>query len=413
MKYRVVITGMGAITAAGIGIEQLWSAVVNGISGIDYVESFDTTNFEVKIGAEVKNFEPGQFLDRKEVRRTDRFVQFAVAAAQMALNDAGLKIDESNADRIGVIIGSGIGGIKTLEEQTRIMLEKGPSRVSPFLIPMMIPDMASGYVSIVTGAKGPNYTTVSACASGAHSIGDAFRLIQNGYATAMITGGSEAAITAVSYAGFTSAGALSTNNENPKGASRPFDMNRDGFVMGEGAGIIILEELEHALQRGARIYAEMTGFGATGDAYHITAPEPDGKGAARAMLLAIRDSGIEPQQVSYINAHGTSTGPNDRIETKAIRHVFGEHADKLAVSSTKSVTGHLLGAAGGVETIISVLALKEGIIPPTINYQTPDPECDLDYVPNQFRKANLEYALSNSLGFGGHNACIALKRYCE
>lgn len=404
---------MGAITAAGIGIEQLWSAVVNGISGIDYVESFDTTNFEVKIGAEVKNFEPGQFLDRKEVRRTDRFVQFAVAAAQMALNDAGLKIDESNADRIGVIIGSGIGGIKTLEEQTRIMLEKGPSRVSPFLIPMMIPDMASGYVSIVTGAKGPNYTTVSACASGAHSIGDAFRLIQNGYATAMITGGSEAAITAVSYAGFTSAGALSTNNENPKGASRPFDMNRDGFVMGEGAGIIILEELEHALQRGARIYAEMTGFGATGDAYHITAPEPDGKGAARAMLLAIRDSGIEPQQVSYINAHGTSTGPNDRIETKAIRHVFGEHADKLAVSSTKSVTGHLLGAAGGVETIISVLALKEGIIPPTINYQTPDPECDLDYVPNQFRKANLEYALSNSLGFGGHNACIALKRYCE
>ncbi|HYH01860.1 MAG TPA: beta-ketoacyl-ACP synthase II, partial [Bacillota bacterium] len=263
------------------------------------------------------------------------------------------------------------------------------------------------------GAKGPNHTVVTACASGAHSIGDAFRLIQNGQATAMITGGSEAAITPVSYAGFTSAGALSTNNENPKGASRPFDLNRDGFVMGEGAGIIILEELEHALQRGARIYAEITGFGATGDAYHITSPEPEGKGAAEAMRLAIEDSGIEPQQVSYINAHGTSTGPNDRIETKAIRKVFGEYAGKLPVSSTKSVTGHLLGAAGGVEAIISALALNEGLIPPTINYQTPDPECDLDYVPNHYRKAELEYVLSNSLGFGGHNACIALKRYCE
>ncbi|HEY8465077.1 MAG TPA: beta-ketoacyl-ACP synthase II [Bacillota bacterium] len=413
MKHRVVITGMGAVTAAGIGIEKLWNSVVNGISGVDYVESFDTTGFEVKIGAEAKQFDPSQFMEKKELRRTDRFIQLAVAAAKLALADANYKINQLNAGQIGVIIGSGIGGIKTFEEQTKIFLKKGPNRVSPFFIPMMIPDMGSGYVSIVTGAKGPNHTVVSACASGAHSIGDAFRLIQDGYAKAMITGGSEAAITAVSYAGFSSAGALSTNNEDPKGASRPFDLHRDGFVMGEGAGIIILEELEQALKRNARIYAEIVGFGASGDAYHITAPDPEGIGATAAMRLAIADAGIRPEQVSYINAHGTGTGPNDRIETKAIKQVFGENAFKLAVSSTKSVTGHLLGAAGGVEAIISALALKEGLIPPTINYHTPDPECDLDYVPNQARKANLEYALSNSLGFGGHNACIALKRYSE
>lgn len=413
MKHRVVITGMGAVTAAGIGIEKLWNSVVNGISGVDYVESFDTTGFEVKIGAEAKQFDPSQFMEKKELRRTDRFIQLAVAAAKLALADANYKINQLNAGQIGVIIGSGIGGIKTFEEQTKIFLKKGPNRVSPFFIPMMIPNMGSGYVSIVTGAKGPNHTVVSACASGAHSIGDAFRLIQDGYAKAMITGGSEAAITAVSYAGFSSAGALSTNNEDPKGASRPFDLHRDGFVMGEGAGIIILEELEQALKRNARIYAEIVGFGASGDAYHITAPDPEGIGATAAMRLAIADAGIRPEQVSYINAHGTGTGPNDRIETKAIKQVFGENAFKLAVSSTKSVTGHLLGAAGGVEAIISALALKEGLIPPTINYHTPDPECDLDYVPNQARKANLEYALSNSLGFGGHNACIALKRYSE
>lgn len=413
MKHRVVITGMGAVTAAGIGIEKLWNSVVNGISGVDYVESFDTTGFEVKIGAEAKQFDPSQFMEKKELRRTDRFIQLAVAAAKLALADANYKINQLNAGQIGVIIGSGIGGIKTFEEQTKIFLKKGPNRVSPFFIPMMIPDMGSGYVSIVTGAKGPNHTVVSACASGAHSIGDAFRLIQDGYTKAMITGGSEAAITAVSYAGFSSAGALSTNNEDPKGASRPFDLHRDGFVMGEGAGIIILEELEQALKRNARIYAEIVGFGASGDAYHITAPDPEGIGATAAMRLAIADAGIRPEQVSYINAHGTGTGPNDRIETKAIKQVFGENAFKLAVSSTKSVTGHLLGAAGGVEAIISALALKEGLIPPTINYHTPDPECDLDYVPNQARKANLEYALSNSLGFGGHNACIALKRYSE
>jgi 3-oxoacyl-[acyl-carrier-protein] synthase II len=301
--------------------------------------------------------------------------------------------------------------MKTFEEQARTCYEKGPKRVSPFFIPMMIPDMASGFVSIITGAKGPNHTVVTACASGAHSIGDSFRIIQNGEAVAMITGGAEAAITQLAYAGFTSAGALSTNNDDPKGSSRPFDLNRDGFVMGEGSGILILEELEHAKQRGAKIYAEVVGFGGSGDAYHMTSPDPEGDGAARAMRRAIADAGITPEQISYINAHGTSTAANDKLETKAIKRVFGERAYRIPVSSTKSMTGHLLGAAGGVEAIISVLALRDGIIPPTMNYQTPDPECDLDYVPNQARRRELEYALSNSLGFGGHNACLAFRSY--
>ncbi len=413
MKKRVVVTGLGVVAAGGVGVERFWNSIINGVSGIDYVTSFDTANFEVKIGAEAKDFDPAQFLDKKELKRTDRVVQFAVAAAKMALEDSQLIIDSSNCNDIGVIIGSGIGGMKTFEDQTRIFLEKGPGRVSPFFIPMMIPDMPTGYVSIITGAKGPNHTVVTACASATHSIGDSFRIIQNGHAKAMITGGTEAAITGIAYAGFTSSGALSKNNENPKGASRPFDLNRDGFVMGEGSGVIILEEMEHALNRGAYIYAEIIGFGEAGDAYHVTAPDPDGDGAARAMRAAISDAGIKLDQVSYINAHGTSTTQNDRLETLAIKKVFGEAARQIAISSTKSMTGHLLGAAGGVEAVISVLALKDGIIPPTINYQYPDPECDLDYTPNNARKAALEVVISNSLGFGGHNACLAFKRYHE
>ncbi|MGE5580965.1 MAG: beta-ketoacyl-ACP synthase II [Bacillota bacterium] len=411
MKHRVVITGLGVVSPLGTGVSKFWDSLIAGKSGVDYVTAFDTSNFEVKIGAEVKDFDPGDYLDRKEIKRMDRVSHFAVAAAKMALADAKLAIDSSNANDIGVIIGSGIGGIKTFEAQTRTFIEKGPDRVSPFFIPMMIPDMNSGFVSIVTGAKGPNHTVVTACASASHSIGDSMRIIQNGDAKMMITGGTEAAITGLSYAGFTSAGALSTNNNDPQGASRPFDLNRDGFIMGEGAGVLILEELGHALSRGAEIYAELIGFGETGDAYHITAPDPDGDGAARAMSKAMADAGIQPEEVNYINAHGTSTLPNDRIETAAIKRVFGGHAKSVAVSSTKSMTGHLLGAAGGIEAIISVLTIKNGIIPPTINYKTPDPECDLDYVPNTARKASVNCVLSNSLGFGGHNACLAFRKY--
>lgn len=411
MKKRVVVTGLGVITAVGIGVEDFWQNITSGVSGIDRITTFDTSNLDVKIGAEIKEFDPTQYMDRKEAKRADRFVHFAVAAAKMALADSGLEINSSNADNIGVVIGSGIGGMKTFEEQCRNCIEKGPKRVSPFFIPMMIPDMASGFVSIITGAKGPNHTVVTACASGTHSIGDSLRIIQNGEAVAMITGGSEAALTELTYAGFSSAGALSTNNDNPKGASRPFDLNRDGFIMGEGSGILILEELEHAKRRSARIYAEVVGFGESGDAYHMTSPDPEGSGASRAMSRAVADAGITSDKISYINAHGTSTAANDKFETKAIKNVFGEAAYRIPVSSTKSMTGHLLGAAGGVEAIISVLALKNGIIPPTINYQTPDPECDLDYVPNKARKKELDYVLSNSLGFGGHNACLSFKKY--
>lgn len=412
MKNRVVITGMGVVTANGIGLDQFWNSIVNGKSGVDHLTSFDTSCFDVKIAAEVKNFDPGQFLERKEIKRTDRFAQFAVAATKMALEDADLHLTPDNAPDIGVVIGTGIGGIKTFEDQAMVMFEKGPARISPFFIPMMIPDMGSGYVSIVVGAKGPNHTVVTACASASNSIGDSFRIIQNGDAVAMITGGSEAAITPLAFAGFSAAGALSTNND-PLTASRPFDLNRDGFVMGEGSGIIILEELQHALKRGAHIYAELVGFGETGDAYHITSPDPGGDGAARAMTRALRDAAIQPEQVSYINAHGTSTPPNDRLETLAIKKVFGSYALKVAVSSTKSMTGHLLGAAGGIEAIISALAIGKGMIPPTINYRTPDPECDLDYVPNQSRPASLEYVISNSLGFGGHNVCLAFRKFHE
>jgi 3-oxoacyl-[acyl-carrier-protein] synthase II len=411
MKHRVVITGLGVVSPVGTGISKFWESLVTGVSGVDYVTAFDTSNFKVKIGAEVKDFDPGQYLDRKESRRMDRVTHLAVAASKMALEDAKLTINANNADQVGVIIGSGIGGIITFEEQTKTFIEKGPGRVSPFFIPTMIPDMNSGYVSIITGAKGPNHTVVTACASASHSIGDSFRIIQNGDAKAMITGGTEAAITGLSYAGFTSAGALSTNNEDPKGASRPFDLNRDGFIMGEGSGVLILEELEYALKRGALIYGELIGFGETGDAYHMTSPDPEGDGAARAMSRAIKDAAVQPGQISYINAHGTSTKPNDKIETLAIRKVFADCARNVAISSTKSMTGHLLGAAGGVEAIISLLAIKNSIIPPTINYRTADPDCDLDYVPNVARKVELDCVMSNSLGFGGHNACLIFKKF--
>lgn len=410
MQRRVVITGLGAVTPLGLNIEEFWANVIAGKSGVGLITRFDTTDFNVKIAAEVKGFDPENYLDKKEARRTDRFVQFALAAAKMAVDDASLTIDESNCEDVGVYIGSGVGGISTVEEQARTLFEKGPSRVSPFMVPMMISDMAAGQVSIMLGAKGPNEATVTACASSAHAIGNAFNAIRYGRAEVMITGGSEAAITPLSIAGFQSARALSTRNDEPEKASRPFDLNRDGFVMGEGAGILILEELEHAKRRGAKIYAELVGFGSTGDAYHITSPAPEGEGAKRAIIRALKDAGLQPDEVQYVNAHGTSTYYNDLYETKAIKAVFG---DRIAVSSTKSMTGHLLGAAGAIEAIITALTLEHQIIPPTINYETPDPECDLDYVPNRARESKIDAAITNSFGFGGHNAVLVLRRYAD
>lgn len=410
VQRRVVITGLGAVTPLGLNVEEFWANVIAGKSGVGLITRFDTTDFNVKIAAEVKGFDPENYLDKKEARRTDRFVQFALAAAKMAVDDASLTIDESNCEDVGVYIGSGVGGISTVEEQARTLFEKGPSRVSPFMVPMMISDMAAGQVSIMLGAKGPNEATVTACASSAHAIGNAFNAIRYGRAEVMITGGSEAAITPLSIAGFQSARALSTRNDEPEKASRPFDLNRDGFVMGEGAGILILEELEHAKRRGARIYAELVGFGSTGDAYHITSPAPEGEGAKRAIIRALKDAGLQPDEVQYVNAHGTSTYYNDLYETKAIKAVFG---DRIAVSSTKSMTGHLLGAAGAIEAIITALTLEHQIIPPTINYETPDPECDLDYVPNRARESKIDAAITNSFGFGGHNAVLVLRRYAD
>ncbi len=410
MQRRVVITGLGAVTPLGLNVEEFWANVIAGKSGVGLITRFDTTDFNVKIAAEVKGFDPENYLDKKEARRTDRFVQFALAAAKMAVDDASLTIDESNCEDVGVYIGSGVGGISTVEEQARTLFEKGPSRVSPFMVPMMISDMAAGQVSIMLGAKGPNEATVTACASSAHAIGNAFNAIRYGRAEVMITGGSEAAITPLSIAGFQSARALSTRNDEPEKASRPFDLNRDGFVMGEGAGILILEELEHAKRRGAKIYAELVGFGSTGDAYHITSPAPEGEGAKRAIIRALKDAGLQPDEVQYVNAHGTSTYYNDLYETKAIKAVFGY---RIAVSSTKSMTGHLLGAAGAIEAIITALTLEHQIIPPTINYETPDPECDLDYVPNRARESKIDAAITNSFGFGGHNAVLVLRRYAD
>ncbi|MEC1178818.1 beta-ketoacyl-ACP synthase II [Metasolibacillus meyeri] len=409
-KRRVVITGIGAVTPLGANAEATWDAIKAGKSGIGPLTRVDAEKFTAKVAAEINDFDIEQFVERKEARKMDRFTQYAVAASMMAAKDADLTITEEMAPRVGVWIGSGIGGMETYEQQFLTFQERGARRVSPFFIPMLIPDMASGQVSIYLGAKGPNSCSVTACASGTNSIGDAFKVIERGDADVMISGGAEAPIVNLAIAGFTANTALTTNDD-PATASRPFDKNRDGFVIGEGAGIVVLEELEHALARGAKIYGEVVGYGATGDAHHITAPAPEGEGAARAMKQALNDAGIEPNVVGYINAHGTSTPYNDSFETQAVKAVFGEHAYKLAMSSTKSMTGHLLGAAGGIEAIFTVLALHEGILPPTINLHTPDPECDLDYVANEAREASIEYALSNSLGFGGHNACLLFKKY--
>ncbi|KIL77637.1 beta-ketoacyl-ACP synthase II [Bacillus badius] len=409
-KRRVVITGLGIVSPVGNTVEEAWANILSGISGVKPLTRVNPDDYPVKVAAEIDDFNPEDFMDKRDARKMDRFTQYAVAAAKMAVKNADLTIDESNADRIGVWVGSGIGGMETFENQFKTFLDRGYRRVSPFFVPMMIPDMAAGQVSIFLGAKGVNSCTVTACATGTNSIGDAFKVIQRGDADAMITGGSEAPITQMSVAGFCANTALSTNPD-PKTASRPFDAKRDGFVMGEGAGIIVLEELEHAKKRGAHIYAEIVGYGATGDAHHITAPAPNGEGGARAMSIALEDGGIQPEEVDYINAHGTSTPYNDEFETAAIKHVFGEHAYSLAVSSTKSMTGHLLGAAGGVEAIFTALAIKNNMLPPTINYETPDPKCDLDYVTNVSRKKEIHVALSNSLGFGGHNATIALRKY--
>jgi 3-oxoacyl-[acyl-carrier-protein] synthase II len=411
MKKRVVVTGIGAVTPLGNDASTTWENIKNNNSGIAELTRIDTEKFTVKVAGEVKDFAPEAFMDGKEARRMGRYTQLAIAASKMAIKDANVTIGQDvEAERIGVWIGSGIGGLDAFEEQHKKYLEKGPKRVSPFIIPMLIPDMASGRVSIELGAKGMNNCSVTACASGANSIGDAFRTIQSGEMDMMITGGTEAAITEMTIAGFSNMTALSTNPD-PNTASRPFDKNRNGFVIAEGAGILILEELERALARGAHIYGEIVGYGATGDAYHITTPAPNGEGGQRAMKSALKDADLTPEQVDYINAHGTSTHYNDLYETQAIKEVFGDHAYKLAISSTKSMTGHLLGAAGAIEAIFSVLAIQEGVIPATINYQTPDEELDLDYVPNQARKADVNVVLSNSLGFGGHNVTLAFKKY--
>ncbi len=411
MSRRVVVTGMGLLTALGTDMKSTWEALLQGRSGVRRISRFDPTDFPTRIAAEVEGFEAEKYIDKKEVRRQDLFTQYAVAASAMAVEDSGLDLAVEDQDRIGVIIGSGIGGIGTHEIQTSKFVEGGPDRISPFYIPMMIPDIASGIVSMRYGAKGPNYCTVSACASSAHAIGDAFRLIKHGDAEVMIAGGTEAAVTPMSVGGFSAMKAMSTRNDEPERASRPFDAERDGFVLGEGAGIVILEELEHARARGARIYAEVVGVGMSADAYHITAPAPGGDGAARAMRRAIDESGLGTEGFDYINAHGTSTPFNDKFETQAIKTVFGDRASELMVGSTKSMTGHLLGGAGGVEFVITSLVVDQGRVPPTTNYENPDPDCDLDYVPNEMREAPVRAALTNSFGFGGHNAVLAVRRF--
>ncbi|RUM40712.1 MAG: beta-ketoacyl-[acyl-carrier-protein] synthase II [Desulfurobacterium sp.] len=407
---RVVITGLGVVSPVGSELKTFWENITAGKSGVSKISKFDISDFPVQIAAEVKDFDPLEYFDKKEVRRTDPFIQYATGAAVQAVKNAGLDTDKVDPERAGVLIGSGIGGIKTIEEQHTILLNKGPKRVSPYCVPMEIINMASGLVSIKFGFKGPNISVVTACATGTHAIGEAYRTIQYGDADVMVAGGAESAITPLSIAGFAAARALSTRNDEPEKASRPFEKNRNGFVMGEGAGIVVLEEYEHAKKRGAPILAEIVGYGTSGDAYHMTAPAPGGEGAARAIRNALRDAKISPDTIEYINAHGTSTKFNDLYETMAIKSVFGDHAYKLKVSSIKSMIGHLLGAAGGVEVIASVLTLQTGVIPPTINYEEPDPECDLDYVPNEAIKMDVNYVLKNSFGFGGTNACLVLKR---
>lgn len=407
---RVVVTGMGVMTSLGHDLDTFWNNLMQGKSGVSSIEAFDVSEYPTRIAASIKDFNPEEYFDKREARKMDRFVQFACVASQLALKDANLNIrEQTDPERVGVYVGSGIGGLGTWEDQHSILLERGPKRVSPFFIPMMIANMASGQISIQTGAKGPNSTAVTACATGTHSIGDSYKLIQRGDADVMICGGAEATIRPTGLAGFSALRAMSTRNDEPEKASRPFDIDRDGFVMAEGAGILVLESLDHALNRGAKIYAEVIGYGMSGDAYHMTDPDPDG--AARCMSKALASAGIQPSEVDYINAHGTSTGVGDKSETTAIKRSFGDHAYKVAISSTKSMTGHMLGAAGGVEAVICGLALTRGMIPPTINLDHQDPACDLDYVPNVARKAEVHIAMSNSFGFGGHNGTIILKKY--
>ncbi|HLR53682.1 MAG TPA: beta-ketoacyl-ACP synthase II [Pseudogracilibacillus sp.] len=410
VERRVVVTGVGSVTSLGNDTETMWNNITQGKSGVDFITRVDKDEFPVHVAAEVKDFDPLPYMDKKEKKKMDLFTQYAVAASKMAVEDANLTIDDSNSERVGVWIGCGIGGMDTYEQQTRRFIEKGYRRVSPFFVPMLIPDMAAGQVSIQLGAKGINSCSVTACASGTNSIGDAYKAVQRGDVDYIITGGTESPITNMAFAGFSAMKALSFNDD-PQTASRPFDQNRDGFVMGEGAGILVLETLESAEARGATIYAEIVGYGASADAYHITAPAEGGAGAVRAMNSALQDANLTAKEIDYINAHGTSTGLNDRFETEGIKTVFGDNASQVAVSSTKSMTGHLLGAAGGVEAVISVKSIADNIIPPTINYETPDPELDLDYVPNEARKQTVNTVLSNSFGFGGHNACLVFKKY--
>ncbi|EIW18057.1 MULTISPECIES: beta-ketoacyl-ACP synthase II [Pelosinus] len=411
MKKRVVVTGLGAITPIGIGKDEFWQSLLNGKSGIGKITHFDASEYTTQIAGEVKDFDPAKYIDKKEAKRMDPFTQFAVAASKMAFEDSGINLETEDRTRIGTMIGTGIGGMDTLNEQYKNLFDKGPNRISPFFIPMMIGNMAAGQTSITFGLQGPCSCVTTACATGTNAIGDAFKVIQRGDADVMVAGGTEAAISPIAVAGFCSMKALSTRNDEPEKASRPFDKDRNGFVMGEGAGVVILESLEHAVARGAHIYAEVIGYGFNADAYHITAPAPEGAQAAKCMEMALRDAGIAPEAVDYINAHGTSTPLNDKNETLAIKSLFGEHAYKLAVSSIKSMTGHLLGAAGGIECIATVLTLENDMIPPTINCDAPDEEMDLDYVPHTSRKQVVNVALSNSLGFGGHNATILLKKF--
>tara|TARA_B110000438_G_scaffold203006_1_gene194670 strand:+ start:2184 stop:3428 length:1245 start_codon:yes stop_codon:yes gene_type:complete len=411
MTNKVVVTGLGLITPLGLDRNSSWKGITTGKSGIDKIISFDTENFQTKIAAEISDFNPEEILGKKFSKRLDRFAQFACVAAKEAIKDSGIFLESVDLNRFGILIGSGIGGIKTLSEQHEVLMKKGPSRVSPFLVPMMLSDMASGQVSMMLGTKGPNFSTVSACSSAADSIGQAMLMIRRGDADIVMAGGTEAAICPIGIAGFNACHALSTNNDNPTKASRPFDAERDGFVLGEGTGLLILESEEHALKRGASILCELSGYGATSDAHHVTQPHPEGEGAARAMILSMKDANIEKEKIAYINAHGTSTQLNDKFETIAIKRAFGDHAKKLKVSSTKSMTGHLLGAAGGIEAAFTVMAINEKVVPPTINLATPDPDCDLDYVPNHALKGNVPAAISNSLGFGGHNSALLFQDY--
>jgi len=413
VSRRVVVTGVGLVSSLGIGTEETWRGVLAGRSGIRRITAFDASHFACQIAGEVDGFEPGRYIEKKEIKKMGRFIQFAIAASDCALSSSGFRVDPDQAERVGIYIGSGIGGFEVIEREHQNLLQHGPRRISPFFIPASIINLASGYVSIRTGAKGPNSATATACTTSAHSIGDSYRIIQHGEAEVMVCGGTEACITPLGIGGFAAMRALSTRNHEPERASRPWDLNRDGFVVGEGAGILVLEEREHARQRGARVLAELVGYGMSADAFHVTAPSPDGDGAVRVMRNALRDAKLEPHQIQYINAHGTSTDVGDRAETAAVKRCFGEHAYKVAVSSTKSMTGHLLGGAGGLEAGLTVLALRDQVAPPTMNYETPDPDCDLDYVPNQARPMAMEYALSNSFGFGGTNGALIFKRYSE